>query len=401
MAMFRQLTVADHPPRTSYKVSLRIADNQGVGRANRQFAVSNINMTKPNHWIVKASVFLFSSSLVCSQGTWGQAPVGSATTPELYFYALPSKRLFWRGETVVIELQLYSRSEQPLLVSRMLDDEFVSFKVIGPDGNELQWQGETRAGFKEHSPSDFTVLGQYKQISANRIISLKDGAGFVFDKPGQYSLTAEFSMGPQGKFAPFEVQAKTPMGSFHAKVAFCIEACILEPLQVRSNAPRSALDAVRLFYTYITRYQQLSIPSGRAKKALWPLLSKRLAQQLDGLEACDKDYYRRYGEILRAKTYKPATPWLEEGLFTGPDDTATPRTFRILGSRAIGDNRVDVLIAFKEDWGDSEGDVTAILENNRWVIDDYVTMYMNDDLQRLSVGYSECKGDQWVGEIPH
>src|SRR5690349_7185309 len=231
-------------------------------------------MAKPNHWIVKASVFLFLLSLVSEQGARAQAPVESATTPELYFYAVPSKQLFWRGETVVIVLQLYSRLEQPLLVSRMLGDEFVSFKVIGPDGNDVPWQGETRAGFKEHSPSDFTVLGQYKQISANRIISLKDGAGFVFDKPGQYSLTAEFSMGPPGKFAPFEVQAKTPTGSFHAKVAFCMEACILEPLQARSNTPRSALDAVRLFYTYIIRYHQLGIPSGRAKKALWPLLSK-------------------------------------------------------------------------------------------------------------------------------
>lgn len=358
-------------------------------------------MAKPNHWIVKASVFLFLLSLVSEQGARGQAPVESATTPELYFWAAPSKQLFWPGETVVIEVQLYSRSEQPLLVSRMLGDEFVSFKVIGPDGNEVPWQGETRAGFKEHSLSDFTLLGQYKQISANRIISLKDGAGFVFEKPGQYSLTAEFSMGPPGKFAPFELQARPPMGSFHAKVAFCIEACILEPLRVRGSAPRSALDAVRVFYTHITRNQQLGIPYGRAKKAIWPLLSKRLAQQLDSLEACDEDYYRRYGEILRAKTYKPATPWLEEGLFTGPDDTATPRTFRILGSRAIGDNRVDVLIAFKEDWGDSEGDVTAILENNRWVIDDYVTMYMNDELQRLSAGYSQCKGGQWVGETPH
>jgi hypothetical protein len=326
--------------------------------------------------------------------------VESATSPELYFYALPSKQFFSRGETVLIELQLYSRSEQPLLVSRMLGDEFVSFKVIGPDGNEVTWQGETRAGVKEHSPSDFTVLGQYKQISANRIISLKDGAGFVFDKPGQYSLTAKFSMGPPGKFAPFGVQAKTPMGPFHAKVAFCIEACILEPLQVRSNAPRSALDAVGVFYTYITRYQQLGIPHESARKALWPLLSKRLAQQLDSLEACDEDYYRRYGEILRANTYKPATPWLEEGLFTGPDDAATPRIFRILGSRAVGEKRVDVLIAFKEDWGDSEGDVTAILENNHWVIDDFVAMYANDDLQRLSAGYSECKGGQWVGETP-
>src|SRR5208282_205589 len=206
---------------------------------------------------------------------------------------------------------------------------------------------------------------------------------------GQYSLTADVSMGLPGKFAPFEVQAKTPTGSFHAKVAFCIEACVLEPLTVRSNVPRSALDAVRLFYTYITRHQQLGIPHGPAQKALWPLLSKRLAQLLDSLEACDEDYYRRYGEILRANTIKPDTPWLEEGLFTGPDDAATPRTFRILGSRAIGDKRVDILIAFKEDWGDSEGDVTAILENNRWVIDDYVTMYMNDDLQRLSAGYSQ------------
>jgi hypothetical protein len=256
-------------------------------------------------------------------------------------------------------------------------------------------------------------LNQYKQISANRIISLKNGAGFVFDKPGQYSLTAEFSMDPQDRFASFAGQAKTPIGSFHSKVAFCIEACILEPLQVRSNAPRSSLDAVRVFYTYITRYQQLGIPSGRAKKALWPLISKRLAQQLSSLEACDVDYYRRYGKILRAKTYKPATPWLEEGLFTGPNDAATPRIFRILGSRAIGDNRVDVELGFttKQTYSPDlglppsydhyEGVVTAILENNRWVIDDYVAMYENDELLRLSAGYPECKGGLWVGENPY
>ena len=356
-------------------------------------------MRAPNRWIVKASVFLLSYSLASVQGTWGQAPATPAKTPELYFYTLPSKQLFSLGESVVIVLQLYSRSEQPILVSRLQDNEFVSFKVVGPDGNEVPWQGETRAGTEGYSPSDFTVLGQYKEISAHRIISLKDGAGFAFDKPGQYSLTAEFSMGPPENFAPFAGQAKSAMGTFRStKLAFCIEVCILEPLQVRSNAPRSALDGVRLFYTYITRYQQLGIPSGRAKKALWPLLSKRLAQELDGLEACDEDYYRRYGEILRANTYKPATPWLEEGLFTGPNDAATPSTFRILGSRSVGENRVDVLIAFKEDWGDSEGDVTAILENNRWVIDDYVAMYENDELLRLSAGYPECKGGQWVGE---
>jgi len=93
-----------------------------------------------------------------------------AKTPELYFYTLPSKQLFSLGESVGIVLQLYSRSEQPILVSRLQGDEFVSFKVVGPDGNEVPWQGETRSGTKEYSLSDFTVLGQYKEISANRII---------------------------------------------------------------------------------------------------------------------------------------------------------------------------------------------------------------------------------------
>jgi len=146
---------------------------------------------------------------------------------------------------------------------------------------------------------------------------------------------------------------------------------------------------------------------------LWPLLSKRLAQKLDSLEACDEDYYRRYGEILRAKTYKSATPWSEAGLLAGPVDAATPRIFRILGSRAVGENRVDVELGFttrqtySPDLGLSpshdhvEGVVTAILENSRWLIDDYVAMYANDELQSLSAGYSECQGGLWVGEKPY
>jgi len=303
------------------------------------------------------------------------------------------------GEPVAIGLELYSRLEQPILVSRLQGNEFVNFKVAGPDGNEVPWQGKARDRNSAYSPSDFTVLGQYKIISANRIISLKDGTGFAFNKPGQYLLTAEFSMGHPEDFAPFADQAKPAVGSFRSsKLAFCIEACIFKPLPVRDNAPQSALEAVRLFYTHITKDPQLGVPSGRAKKALWPLMSKRLVQEIDALDACDKDYYRRYGKILRAHTDKPATPWLEDGLFTGPDDSATPPAFRILGSRSVGDRRVDVLLAFKEDWGESEGDVTVVLENDRWLIDDYVTMYANDELSRLSAGYSQCKDGRWVGE---
>jgi hypothetical protein len=102
---------------------------------------------------------------------------------------------------------------------------------------------------------------------------------------------------------------------------------------------------VRVLHRH-TRYQQLGISYGRAKKALWPLLSKRLAQQLDSLEADDEDYYRHYGGVLRTNIYKTATPCLKEGLFSDPNDAATPRIFRILGSRAIGENRVDVELGF-------------------------------------------------------
>jgi hypothetical protein len=367
-------------------------------------------MTRPNHRFVRVSVFLvFFFSLVLSSGASGQAP--SKTPPGLVLEALPSRQLLARGEAVVLVLYLRNLSEGPIFVSRLTGDEFVDFSVVGPDGNEVPWWGKRRIDSKEYSRSDFAVLARYEEISAKRIISLKDGAGFVFDKPGQYSVTAKYSLEPPEYFAPFAGETKIPAGSFRStKAAFCIEACILEPLRVHSNASQSALDAVRVFYTYITRYRPLGIPEGRAKQALWPLLSVRLVQELDSLQACDEDYYRRYGDILRANQYKPATPWLEEGLFSGPNEAAGPITFTILCSKAIGENRVDVHLRFtlKQTNPDDylmaheryEGVVTVILESNRWVIDDFVS-FENDELLRLSDGYPECKSGQWAGETPY
>jgi hypothetical protein len=362
-------------------------------------------MTRSNHGFAKTSLFLLSSSLVLAGGARGQAPAMPAAPPALVFEALPSRQLSARSEAVVLVLYLRNLSEGPIFVSRLAGDEFVDFSVIGPDGKEVSWRGKGRIDSKAYSPSDFAVLERYQEISAERIISLKDGTGFVFDKPGQYSVTAEYSLEPPEYFAPFAGKTKIPTGSFRsAKAAFCIEACILEPLRVHSDVSQHALDAVRVFYNYITRYRPIGLPNGRAKKTLWPLLSKRLVGELDGLQVCEDDYYRRYGDILRANHYKPATPWLEEGLFSGPIEAAGPRKFSILSSRAIGDNRVDVHLRFTGDPASSyhfEGVITAILENSQWVIDDFVAMYANDELLRLSSGYPECKGGQWVGETPY
>jgi hypothetical protein len=335
----------------------------------------------------------------------GQTPATSTTPCELCFWASPQTQLFAQGEPVILVLTIYSRSAEPIFVSRLAGDEFVDLNVIGPDGKEVPWRGKGRIVSREYSPADFAVLGTYKEISAKRIISLKDGAGFVFDKPGQYSVTAKYSLEPPEYFAPFAGETKIPTGSYRsAESAFCIEACIVEPLRVHSNSSQSALDAMRVFYTYITRFHPIGIPQGRAKKALWPLLSKRLVQELDSLQACEDDYYRSYSDILRVNQYKPATPWLEEGLFSGPIEAAGPRKFSILSSKAIGDNRVDVHLRLTGDPASSlhfDGVATVILENNRWVIDDFVAMYANDELLRLSDGYPECKRGQWVGEKPY
>lgn len=363
-------------------------------------------MTRSSRWLAGTSLFLL-SSLVLANGMQGQVPATPTTPCALCFWARPQTQLFAHGEPVILKLSIYNSSAEPMFVSRLRVDEFVDFKILGPDGKEVPWRSNGRIVSREYSPSDFAVLESYHEISATRTISLKDGAGFVFDKPGQYSVTAEYSLAPPEYFAPFAGKTKIPTGSFQYKAAFCIEACILAPLRVHNDVSQAALDAVRVFYTYITKYRPLGIPYPR--KILWPLLSKRLAQELDSLRACDDDYYRRYGDILKANQYKPSTPWLEEGLFSGPNEAAGPMKFSILSSRAIGENRADVHLKFtlKEACCDKlvaqeryEGVVTVILESNRWVIDDFVSMYENDELLRLSDGYSECKDGQWVGETP-
>jgi hypothetical protein len=214
---------------------------------------------------------------------------------------VPQTQLLAQGQPVVFVLSIYNASDKPVFVSRLKGDDLLDFKVVGPDGQEVPWQGKPRSGRRGYSSSDFAVLEKYREVSAERTISFRDGAGFNFDKPGQYSVTVEYALDPPARLASFAGNTMIPTGSFlPVKAAFCIEACIHGLLEVHSNAPQSALDAVRAFYTYVTRYRPLGIPEGRAKKALWPLLSKRLVEELDGLQACNDDYYRRYGEFLRA-----------------------------------------------------------------------------------------------------
>jgi|GEM_PF-2745722 len=172
------------------------------------------------------------------------------------------------------------------------------------------------------------------------------------------------------------------------------------------NSEPSPLDVVRVFYSYITRHQPLGIPKGNDKKALWPLMSKQLVQQLNTLQLCEDDYYTRYGELLRKNDWKPSIGWLEYGLFSGGNEAATPSKFSIL-SAAKRKSKVDVHLRFTYKqtyccgappaYEHYEGIVEVISEDNRFVIDDYVALGDYKPGRRLSEGFSECQGGKWVG----
>ena len=105
-----------------------------------QIAVSNICIARANAWLVKTSLLLLFSSVAAANGALGQAPATPVTEPALSFWARPQTQLFAHGEPVILVLSIYTRSSEPIFVSRLTADEFVELNVIAPDGKEVPWQ---------------------------------------------------------------------------------------------------------------------------------------------------------------------------------------------------------------------------------------------------------------------
>src|SRR5215469_690725 len=134
-----------------------------------------------NRWFAITSLFLLSFS-VAAIPMYGQEPESADTLCiALCFSASPQRQLFKLGDPVIVMLSIYTRAAKPIFVSRLADGAFVKLSVIGPDGKELPRQD--RISSRTHAPSDFARLETYHEISATTVISLRDGAGFVFDKP--------------------------------------------------------------------------------------------------------------------------------------------------------------------------------------------------------------------------
>jgi hypothetical protein len=164
--------------------------------------------------------------------------------------------------------------------------------------------------------------------------------------------------------------------------------------------------AVQQLYAEVVARRPVGIPKGADKEALWPLLSKRLARQLDDARACEADYDARPSEAD-----KPPLPWREQGLFSGPNDRAQPTEVAVQRAEPMGKGtRVLVRFSFSEvvdtysrressgrrfQWS---GAVLVKTDGGRFVVDDVELRKEPNTIEsRLSGLFAGCDGPRWGG----
>jgi hypothetical protein len=184
-------------------------------------------------------------------------------------------------------------------------------------------------------------------------------------------------------------------------------------LAAPASASSSPMDVVRAFYDEIIKHHPIGIPTGDAKRALWPLISSRLARRLEALQACEDDYYRRNKKKLETEQLKPSIGWIESGLFSGKNEQALPVEAIITRIEQAGTDRFRAYLQFTyrdtfETYGrpadDSNafrwmGIVVVVSEGDHYAVDDYVPIDPGSGkpLAALSEDFPECMGNRWVG----
>jgi len=175
-------------------------------------------------------IVLFSCMFLLAGSLDGLSRNPAATEQAIVFRAVPKKHVFKQKEDIVLFFSIQNNSADDVFVSRLAGDEFVDIKLRGPDGKEVSWQGTGKIDSRNYSASEFAVLKKNESIRAFRIISVKDGRGFLFQENGQYSLVAEYLLAPSDYFAPLAGNAKIPPESLKSSPAtFCIETCNVSP----------------------------------------------------------------------------------------------------------------------------------------------------------------------------
>jgi hypothetical protein len=154
---------------------------------------------------------------------------------------------------------------------------------------------------------------------------------------------------------------------------------------------------VTRFYTlYIKQNPPGFFLEGAAKRALDPLLSTRLRQQLDDAAACQSDWLRQQP---KGSTDKP--PFADCCLFSSTPD-GMPTSFLVGPTEVLPDGRYRTVVDFvrKEHrdlikWRDA---LIVMKEGDRFVVDDVVyDVDPGSGQGRLSDSFHDCRGRRWVG----
>ena len=155
--------------------------------------------------------------------------------------------------------------------------------------------------------------------------------------------------------------------------------------QTEPASPANRPEAlVRSLYQQVVARHPIGIPEGEDVKIFAPYLSKALLHRIDLASACFEDWNRQYPD----PNLKPDFGWFESGLFSGDDEQALPRDFRIESSESDNDGSFRVYVTLtgeeppapKWTW-----QVAAIVlrENGHFVVDDVIYRKEGKEGRRL------------------
>jgi hypothetical protein len=154
--------------------------------------------------------------------------------------------------------------------------------------------------------------------------------------------------------------------------------------------------ATRFYTVYIKQHSSGLFLQGSTKRALDPLLSKRLRRLLDDAAACQEDWVRQQPKGL---TDKP--PFVDCCLFSGSAD-GMPTSFELGPTKVLPDGGYQIMVDFVRretadviKWRDA---VVVMKDGDHFAIDDviYDANTASRDTGRLSYSFRGCRGRHWI-----
>ena len=169
------------------------------------------------------------------------------------------------------------------------------------------------------------------------------------------------------------------------------------------------IDVTRNLYDAVVAHNPLGVPHGPDKVRINPLLSRRLREQLETVQACQEDYFRQNPHTAKV----PEPVWFNAGLFSGGGALALPGANFVDHKERREDGSFLVIVWLsREDFSIPDSDPSAPrwrnwhvsayvkAEDGRFVVDD-VRLFSDDAIdgpsRLLSDSFTGCDGPNWVG----